>query len=137
MAGGVVEGSVDDVENRKQAAAKAIRVLRSQVRWKPGKDAGHLAKRKVMGHLPAEATADDYNTLIGAVLNEVNSLIYHYPFSATDYYAVSGSMADVVWLVIFGADGVMETAFPPDDLADYLTKRGFVLLGQMGEIVHE
>lgn len=29
---------------------------------------------------------------------------------------------------------VMETAFPPDDLADYLRRRGFVLQGRMEEI---
>ena len=33
------------------------------------------------------------------------------------------------WLVIFGGDGLMETAFPPEDMDDYIERRGFVLLG--------
>jgi hypothetical protein len=40
-------------------------------------------------------------------------------------------------LVIFGEDGVLETAFPPDDFTDYLTKRGFVRLGRMEEVCYE
>jgi len=39
---------------------EAIRQLRDQVRWKPGKDRQHLAKRVALGHLPSEATAADY-----------------------------------------------------------------------------
>ena len=90
-----------------------------------------------MGHLPGEATADDYNARIGVVVHEAHSLVYHYPFSAKDYYAVSGRVDGVVWLVIFGADGILETAFPPRNLDDYLIKRGFVLLGRLGDMAHE
>jgi hypothetical protein len=43
----------------------------------------------------------------------------------------------MAWLVIFDRDGILETAFPPDDLVTYLEKRGFVLLGKMQEITHE
>jgi hypothetical protein len=107
------------------------------VQWKPGKGEQHLAKRKAMGHLTEEATMDDYNTLIGESLNNADNLVYHYPFGLRDYYAVSGDIKGVAWLVIFGEDGVLETAFPPDDMADYLTKRGFVSLGRLEEVCHE
>jgi hypothetical protein len=43
----------------------------------------------------------------------------------------------MAWLVIFDRDGILETAFPPDDLVTYPEKRGFVLLGKMPEITHE
>ena len=121
-------------ETHRQAVAQALRHLRQQVQWKPHKEAQHLTKRKRMGHLHGEATVDDYNALISVVVHEADSLLYHYPFSTRDYYAVSGQVEGVTWLVIFGIDGILETAFPPRDLDTYLTKRGFELLGRMGEI---
>jgi len=127
--------AVDD--SHRSAAASAIGALRHGVQWKPGKGEPYLAKRKVLGHLTREATMDDYNTVIATLLNDANSLVYHYPFGLKDYYAVSGDIKGATWLVIFGEDGVLETAFPPDDLADYLTKRGFVSLGRLEEVCHE
>lgn len=40
----------------------------------------------------------------------------------------------IEWLIIFGEGGVMETAFPPEDTDEYLGRRGFAFLGQIGEI---
>ncbi|RMF86268.1 MAG: hypothetical protein D6736_15550, partial [Nitrospinota bacterium] len=88
-------------------------------------------------HLPGEATVDDYNSLIQKVLQEPGSLVYHYPLGTRDYYAVSGKEEGRRWLIIFGGDGIMETAFPPDDLSAYLAKRGFVLLGRIEDFIHE
>ena len=31
-------------------------------------------------------------------------------------------------------EGIIETAFPPEDIEGYLTKRNTVLLGKVGEI---
>lgn len=42
---------------------------------------------------------------------------------------------DVEWLVIFGSGGVMETAFPPRDIDDYLYRRGFVRVGIIEEVL--
>ena len=39
------------------------------------------------------------------------------------------------WLVIFGGGGLMETAFPPEDMDDYIERRGFVLLGRIDEVL--
>jgi len=87
-----------------------------------------------MGHLADEAMLDDYNALITSVLSQRDSVVYHYPFGLKDYYAVSGRVAGPVWLVIFGTDAAMETAFPPDNFDDYVQKRGFVPLGRIEEI---
>ena len=38
-------------------------------------------------------------------------------------------------LGIFGRGGVMETAFPPENMDEYLTTRGFVLLGRVEEVL--
>ena len=120
--------------NHRQTASQAIRTLRRDVRWKPQRDIQHLAKWKIMGHLPDATTIEDYNALIIAILSDASSLVYHYPFGARDYYAVSGKIGDTMWLVIFGEDGILETAFPPGNLSDYLTKRGLVLLGHLEEV---
>jgi hypothetical protein len=71
-----------------------------------------------------------------AILSDASSLVYHYPFGARDYYAVSGKIGDTMWLVIFGEgeDGLLETALPPGNLSDYPTKWGLVPLGHLEEI---
>ena len=38
-------------------------------------------------------------------------------------------------LVIFGTGGVMETAFPPENIDHYLEHRGFVPLGRIEEVL--
>ena len=119
----------------RRAAAEAIRALRAEVRWKPGKAAAHLVKRKAQGHLPASATLDEYNGLVVGVLNGLDNSVYRYPFGGRDFYAVRGEAQGRDWLVIFGADGVMETAFPPDDMTDYLINRGFVPMGPVRMVV--
>ena len=51
------------------------------------------------------------------------------------HYAVRGIAHDREWLVIYGGGGLMETAFPPVDMDDYLERRGFVLFGRIGEVL--
>jgi len=51
------------------------------------------------------------------------------------FYAVRGFKADNEWLVIFGQGGDMETAFPPENMDEYLATRGFVLLGRVEEVL--
>ncbi len=96
-----------------------------------------MAKRQAMGHLAGESTVPQYNGLIVSVVSDPDHRVYHYPFGASDYYAVSGEVDSVSWLVIFAGDGTMETAFPPDDLKDYLAKRGFREIGTIGEFDDE
>ena len=90
-----------------------------------------------MGHLPESAPLEDYHSVILSVLSDTNSVVYHYPFGVRDYYGVSGTIRGLAWLVLFAADGILETAFPPDDAADCLRRHGFVPLGRLGEIVYE
>lgn len=45
----------------------AIRAVRDQVRWKPGKGAQHLRTRQDYGHLPVTATLDDYQAIIASI----------------------------------------------------------------------
>jgi len=52
-----------------------------------------------------------------------------------NYYAARGVAGDNDWLVIFGAGGLMETAFTPENIDDYLARRGFIFLGYIEEVL--
>lgn len=124
-------------EKHRERTAEAIRILLRGPQWRPGKQEQHLAKRKARRHLPEGATTSDYDQVIVTVLNAADSLVSHYPHGRKDYYAVSGKAHGALWLIIFGWDGIMETAFPPDDLADYLRIHAFGLLGRRKDITYE
>lgn len=88
-----------------------------------------------MGHLSPEASLADYNSLIRKLIEDGSNLVYLYIFATKHYYAVRGKVKDADWLVIFGKDGVMETAFPPWDIDNYIESRGFRLLGKVKEVI--
>jgi hypothetical protein len=115
--------------------AAAILSLRTQVRWKPGKDADHLAKRKQRGHLPLDAKIDDYNEIIITVLSDDESKVYRYDVAGDTYGVVWGTCERQEWLIIFGLDGVMETAFPSKAPQRYITRRAMVFLGKVEDIL--
>lgn len=114
---------------------EALRQVRARQQWKPGRDTAHLRKRQRKGHLPAEASMETYNRLIQDLVHTPGSLIYRYPVGEHHYYAVRGRADDREWLVIFDAQGVLETAFPPNDMDGYLNSQGFEYLGTVGEIL--
>jgi len=72
--------------------------------------------------------------LLRCCSNEQNP-VYLYEFSGDHYYVARGETHNREWLVIFGESGLMETAFPPEDIDDYIERRGFVLLGRIDEVL--
>lgn len=59
--------ATDDITDElRQQVAAAIRLVQKRVRWKPGSAVAHLLKRRLRGHLPADATLADYDHLIAA-----------------------------------------------------------------------
>lgn len=114
--------------------AAVLRALQERIQWKPGKATAHLAKRKALGHLPFECSVEEYENLIRQVVHRLEHQVYVYAFGAMRYYAVRGSVEGVEWLVIFTKEGLMETAFPPDAMEEYLAKRGFALVGTVREM---
>lgn len=122
-------------DNIRPLAVAAILALRSRLRWKPGKDIQHLEKRIRVGHLPVGTTLDEYNRIINEILHHSDSAIYHYPFDGDHYFGVVGNTGEIPWLIILSATGMMETAFPPKDLINYLQRRNFVYLGKMSEMI--
>ena len=88
-----------------------------------------------MGHISVSATIMDYNNIIADVVKNDNNILYVYEFKTCNWYAVRGFAQESEWLVIYGPNGIMETAFPPEDIDDYLNKRGFIFIGQIKEIL--
>ncbi|HKA56817.1 MAG TPA: hypothetical protein VKJ47_24495 [Candidatus Binatia bacterium] len=124
----------ETLQASKSEAAASLKVLRRRIRWKPGKAAAHLKKRKALGHLPAETSVEEYNRLIQALVQEAEHQVYLYRFGSERYYAVRGMIGRTEWLVISTKEGAVETAFPPDVMDDYLSKRGFVPVGTIREV---
>ena len=119
----------------RQEVVSVIELIRRQVVWKLGKDQRHLDKRKSMGHMPETSTLEDYNQLIQSVVAATDSRVYLYVFGQDHYYGIVGDALNAVWLILISPQGIMETAFPPDDLQGYLNKRGFKYLAKVGGFV--
>lgn len=113
---------------------EALVSLGKEVQWKKKKAIAHLEKRRSMGHLPASASLAYYERIITEVVSQNDNALYIYEFGSRRYYVVRGFFGEQEWLVIFGADGTMETAFPPEDTDDYINKRGFLLIGLVKEV---
>ena len=118
----------------KEDLVGSVQSIRQKILWKKGKKHAHLIKRRKMGHISTTASLDDYEMIISQLVHG-NNVLYLYEFGEKHFYAVRGFFESKEWLVIFGSGGLMETAFPPDDMDDYLYRRGFVLIGPLEEIL--
>lgn len=77
---------------------QAIHMLRSKVRWKPGKDVQHLQTRMRYGHLPASMTVAGYEAIINALLNDSLADVYTYTWNQDIYPTiVSFIKLDIGW----------------------------------------
>jgi hypothetical protein len=103
-------------------AEVALRNARREMRWKPGRDVAHLEKRKELGHPPQGYSLERFNDLIRKLLWDGGNEVYLYRFGPERYYVVRGAAEGGEWMVILSREGVVETAFPPDDIDDYLKK---------------
>lgn len=114
--------------------ADAIRRLREGVRWRPGKNAQHLAKRIEHGHLPVETTLAEYEAIIIRVISTSTAEVFVYCWGETLYPTVVAEVEGARWLVMVGLDSIMETAFPPEDPETYLANLRFQRLGTPEEL---
>jgi hypothetical protein len=121
--------------DEKVEVLKALQAIQKRVSWKSGKDQVRLKKRQRMVHLSPTASISDYDQVIFDIVRDDNNVVYLYEFGDAHYYAVRGFSQSREWLVIFVSGGVIETAFPPEDMDGYLERRGFVLLGYIKEIL--
>ena len=123
------------MDDLRLAVAEAIRRVKAEVRWKPGKDALHLQKRQAMGHLSANASLTDYNILIRSIIQDPHGQVFAYRLDMQPYVAVRSNVVGRPWLTIFSLTGIMETAFPPDDIEAYLAQPGFTEIGIVQELL--
>lgn len=119
----------------RQQIAVAIQRVRGKIRWKPGSAEVHLLKRRLRGHLPSEATVEDYERIIHGVVNDENAAVYVYWHSDTAYVAVVAVIQNHHWLVMFALDGIMESAFVVENPDSYLNRPEFEKLGSAGEVL--
>lgn len=101
--------------------ANAIRRVQAGVRWKLGKGPRHLTKRIRQGHLPPTTTLAEYEAIILAIVSHPDAFVYVYRYGSTDYPMLVAPYKGRVWLVMFSLDGVIETAFPPDQPDSYFS----------------
>ncbi len=118
------------------AISQAIRAAQTQIVWKPGKADEHLRKRKEREHISKRAELADYERIIQIVLHTPQAVVYVYHFGTKDYPTVVAPFEGRVWLVMFGLDGVLETAFPPDEPSTYFTPDSrYVFAGKLEELM--
>jgi hypothetical protein len=122
------------MEDLHALALQAIQLVRNKVQWKSGKAEPHLTKRIRRGHLNLEATLADYEAIIARVVNDPAADVYVYSFGNDRYPTIVADINGQRWLVMVDVQGVLETAFPPDDPTAYLSKSEFVRLGTLEEL---
>ena len=122
------------MEVQPDPVVEAIRQLRDQVRWKPGKARQHVAKRIALGHLPPAATVADYDALIRRVVQTPTAEVFVYRWGEHAFPTVIAEVDGVRWLVMLGMDGIMETAFPPEDAAIYLASPRLTRVGMLEDL---
>jgi len=86
--------------------------------------------------LPVEATLDDYESIIQAVLEDMQAKVYIYRHN-NPYVVVVAVIQRQHWLVIFGLNGLMESAYVVERPEHYLNQSAFELLGLLGEVMNE
>lgn len=122
-------------EEIKKCIVKVLdQITQNGITWKPRKDIKHLKDRKKRGHIPQDWELRDYEGLILSILNDIGNETYIYYKRGFDQnYFVFG---DGYWIVIIGENGVMETAFPPDNYNRYLLgeDRGYTYVGTIEEV---
>jgi hypothetical protein len=123
---------MDDARRRKILAA--IELVRSQIKWKPGKASPHLAKRIRLGHLPENASLKEYEAIIAVVVNDPLAELYLFIYGEAIYPTMVKSVEERLWLVMIGLDGVLETAFPPEEPENYLASEAFISIGKTGDL---
>jgi|SRR5882724_708573 len=112
----------------------AIRRLRERVRWRPGKDTQHLAKRIELGQLPVGTTLAEYDAIFIGAISPSTAEVVVYRWGEPVYPTVVAAVAGVRWLVMVGLDSVMETACPPEDPETDLANLRFQRLGTLEEL---
>lgn len=118
-----------------QYLAELIKKLRFTLDWKPGSASRHLLKRKLRGHLPADASMEDYEQLIRTILTAPDASVYVYEYRENKYLSLMYNIENHNWLFIASFDGVVETAFVVENPKSYLNRASFRYIGKLHEVL--
>ena len=121
-------------DNLRLDIIKAIRHVQTEIRWKSGKHIQHLTKRIRLGHLPPQTTLTEYEAIIATIVNDYQAKVYLFRYEDTPYPTLVTTVKNQDWLVMIGLDGIMETAFPPNDPETYLADPAYVYVGMLEEL---
>ncbi|MGI0480589.1 hypothetical protein ACN4EE_07340 [Geminocystis sp. CENA526] len=111
-----------------------IELVKTQIIWKHQKAEIHLKKRIARKHLPPNCTIDGYEFIILSVINKSDAQLYLYQYNNSIYPTIVAMYKDYLWLVMFNMEGIMETAFPPDNPTSCLSQLSFKYLGVLKEL---
>ena len=114
---------------------QAILEVHNCIRWKLGKANPHLAKRISLGHLPEDANIVNYEEIIRQVVTDSKAEVYIYLHESTIYPTITAIVKEKLWLVMIGIDGILETAFPPEDSNKYLSNPSFIYIGILEDLL--
>ena len=114
---------------------KAVLRVQTHIQWKPKKANPHLEKRIRLGHLPEGATTDMYQELIHQVITDSKAQVYIYLYESTIYPTITSIIKEKLWLVMIRIDGILETAFPPEDPHNYLSNPNFIYIGILEDLL--
>jgi hypothetical protein len=95
----------------------------------------HLAKRIRLGHLLPTTTLLEYNAVIQVIVEDMEAAVYVFQFADIYYPTVVTTYQERIWLAMFGMDGIMETAFPPDRPHTYFNEPKYQLVGKLKDIL--
>jgi hypothetical protein len=70
-------------------------------------------------------------------VTDSNAAVFLYRWGEAQYPTVVAEIEGVRWLVMVDLDGIMETAFPPDDPEGYLANPRFTYLGTLNQITRD
>jgi hypothetical protein len=112
---------------------EAICRLRERVRWRPGKDTQHRAKRIELGQLPVGTTLAVYDALFIGAISPSTAEEVVYRWGEPVYPTVVADVEGVRWLVMGGLESVLGTACLPEDLEAYVANLRFQRLGTLAK----
>jgi hypothetical protein len=113
----------------------SIRRVQAEIHWKPESAGRHLHTRRVRGHLPLEATIEDYHGIIRTILTNEKASVYLCWYDEVVFPAVTTKLAGRLWLVMFSLGGIMESAFIVENPNSYLNKPNFEYIGLLSEVL--
>jgi hypothetical protein len=121
---------MDDEQGRSTEASCR---QRERVRWRPGKDTQHRAKRIELGQLPVGTTLAVYDAIIIDAISPSTAEVVVYRWGEPVYPTVVAEVEGVRWLVMGGLNSVMETALPPEDPETYVANLRFQRRGTLAK----